>query len=363
MERPPFFPGASPALRELLDKALREIAAGVEDVAGFRTLVLAGGYGRGEGGVAVDTATGAETLYNDLEFYLFAGPPTPATGRWIACACARGHDLTGIEVEVKAMTPAQLASARPSMFYYDLLAANHIVAGDGAWLATLPAALSDGAAIPPDEGSRLLVNRGCSLLLCARAAAGETTVPPGFIVRILAKLKLALGDAILCLHGAYHWSCLERGRRLTSLSGDFPHAAHVRAWHAEAEEFKLHPVVSTAEPSTFRNEIAALRQAWCDIFLHVESARLGGRFASVRDYAFSASPLLPHESALKNAIRHGRERLRGGRVHGPWTRHPREAVWRSLALLIASEDGAERVLGCPPGKAGEACRALWQRYP
>lgn len=361
MERPPFFPGASPDLRATLARALEGISKDVEALPGFRTLILAGGYGRGEGGVAIDPSTGSETLYNDLEFYLFTEPATRAVEGWIAAAAERGHALTGIEVEVKAMTPRSLARARPSMFYYDLLAANHVVAGDASWLQTLPPALSDATAIPPDEASRLLINRGCSLLLCARAAEGR--VDAAFATRIAAKLKLALGDAILCLHRAYHWSCRERGRRLASIGADFPHADQVRAWHSEGEHFKLHPVIGKEDPAAWRTEITVLRRVWTDVFLHIESRRLGATFASARDYASFGRAILPHESAPANALRHLRERLRGTRVPGRWTRHPREAVWRSLALLIAGEDGADRLLGCSSAEAEAACRELWKRCP
>ncbi|PYL00604.1 MAG: hypothetical protein DME19_04505, partial [Verrucomicrobia bacterium] len=73
--------------------------------------------------------------------------------------------------------------------------------------------------IPLCEATRLLMNR-CSGLLFARErleCAEFSPVDADFVERNLAKAQLAFGDAVLTAFGRYHWSCLERHKRLKSL--------------------------------------------------------------------------------------------------------------------------------------------------
>ena len=66
-----YFPGDEPGLVARLDGYLAGLGArlGAAPFArGVKALVLAGGYGRGEGGVFRETAGRPAQLYNDLEF-------------------------------------------------------------------------------------------------------------------------------------------------------------------------------------------------------------------------------------------------------------------------------------------------------
>ena len=65
------------------------------------------------------------------------------------------------------------------------------------------------------EAARLLFNRGSGLLFSFSALrAGDDRTRNGFVERNHAKLRMALGDAVLAVNGRYHFSCLERQRRL-----------------------------------------------------------------------------------------------------------------------------------------------------
>ena len=91
-------------------------------------LLLAGGYGRGEGGV-LRTGDG-DRPYNDLEFYVFIrGNALVEERRYRAPLGELGHRLSpaaGLEVEFKVMTLDKLRSAPVSMFYYDLVARHRL---------------------------------------------------------------------------------------------------------------------------------------------------------------------------------------------------------------------------------------------
>jgi hypothetical protein len=369
-----YFPEPAPAARGLLDSYLKRLGESARALPDVRLLLLGGGYGRGEGGLWNAGDSVEPALYNDLEFYLLVTKPSRVHDAWVRREIEAGHHETGIEIEFKVMRETALERARPSMFYYDLLAGHLVIEGDERWLSSLPPRLVDPTAIPGHEATRLLMNRGCSLLLCARAARGEFQLEAGFIDRIAAKLKLALGDAILCATGKYYWSCRERGKRLADLQTDFPHSATIRAWHHEGVQFKFHPTVAPILDSEWLGPVDGLRTIWRDVFLWIEARRLNSPFGTPRNYAVYPDPVLPLESGLSNAIRHiGGFRSRRKFLPGPWTRHPREAVLRSLALLLNPDRNsadirlAAQLLGCRAHLADasveKACRESWKQFP
>ncbi len=362
-----YFPGQNQRLQEVLDSYLGWLHAEASALPELRALLLGGGYGRGEGGVFEHQDGGEATLFNDVEFYLFAGAvPSGAVERWVH----EGESRLGIDVEFKTMSPQAFAGSRPSMFYYDLLARHILVAGDEGWAASLRPELSDPALLPADEASRLLVNRGVSLLRCFRWARGEVGLPAGFCARIVGKLKLALADAVLCAQGLYHWSCIERDRRLASVSETPPDWPELTAWHAEGVTFKLHPHRRDGQPEEQLPVLEDLRRAWLGTFLWIESRRLGASFGSAEDYGAFRGRLFPDEGRWGNVLRQVRDLRRPERLPFSASDHPRAAIWRSLVLLLGGERAGEASAGRLLGAEGlrgreleERCRACWRHYP
>jgi len=360
-----FFPTEEPQLHLQLEEYLRWLGGQAAEIPGLKAFLLAGGYGRGEGGIFYPPNDGAPRLYNDLEFYIFA-PAVPAgvIGAWVH----EGEHRLGIEIEVKVMDPELFVAASPSMFYYDLLSRHVLVAGSQAWVDSLPARLSEAAAIPPEEASRLLVNRGMSLLRCRRWARGDIDLPAGFCERIVSKLKLALSDAVLCSAGKYHWSCLERDRRLSALQDTPPEWEALRAWHAEGVAFKFWPTDSGLPAAAWAAPLERLREVWISTFLWIEARRLQTGLAGASDYARCPKNLFPDEPGLKNLIRHIRDFRRPERLPFAWGEHPRARIWKSLVLLLDGSD--EAAAAAQLGAAGldgialeERCRAHWKHYP
>ncbi|MFN9025748.1 MAG: hypothetical protein ACK5VX_06105, partial [Akkermansiaceae bacterium] len=128
----------------------------------LQALALAGGYGRGEGGVL--RGQDGDQPYNDLEFFLFiAGSPRLNERKFRSAIHDLEHRMTGklgIEVEFKITSLEALADGPTTMFSYDLLAGHRIFAGtEDALAACRPHA--DPSRIPRHEATRLLMNR-CS---------------------------------------------------------------------------------------------------------------------------------------------------------------------------------------------------------
>lgn len=393
----PFTPGGSPRLESCLKELC--LRAGEESRALVRpgeleALLLGGGYGRGEGGVLRRDGETEDAPYNDLEFFVFLkGPVVVNDRRYRAAFEALGHRLTediGIEVEFKILSLAKLRASGTTMFYYDLANGHRMVpcggTADEAAVAAACAPHLDAGRIPPHEAARLLLNRSSGLLFSARRLLSENfdAEAADFTARNLAKARLALGDAVLATRGRYHWSCLERHRRLMEEDGalllkgepELP-LARIQEWHREGVAFKLRPTLSRDSRSVLEERHRELKEGAWAVWSWLEKKRLGRAAGEPADYASEPRDKCPETGALKNAL----VRLR---AFGPaaWSRdlfrgrgfrYPREALFRALPLLLwkagplSSADLAlaGALLHAPARdwrEAADAYEALWRRF-
>lgn len=372
-----YFPEEAPELALRLDRFLNGLAnrlAAAPFASGVTALVLAGGYGRGEGGVFREDGRGEPRLYNDLEFFLLLGDPAiePLAAEWCRRESHAGDAEIGIEVEFKLLAASALRSARPSMFYYDLAAAHRVVWGDRRFLGELPSGLKDPALIPAHECTRLLFNRGSGLFYsrCALAAEADPRTGDGFVERNHAKVRLALADAVLATNGRYHYSCLERNRRLGEpLAAVPPDWRVITAWHADGVEFKLRPRHRRPGRAGLADAQRELAQVWLRTFLWAEGIHLQRAFADASAYADAPGRLHPHSRRIRNLLLHVRDRVRRGGALPGWTDYPRAALQRALVRLVDPASGpgdlarAGQALGgvAPAWADLEAAYARWWR--
>lgn len=327
-----------------LAQACARVLGGIRGLIPGRKLeavLLGGGYGRGEGGVLRDEK--GDRPYNDLEFYVaIAGRRHFNEFLYERRLQVLGEILTplaGVEVEFKITSLAEIARRPISMFSYDLAVGHRWLWGGRR------SAVAEGwkhhrcpGNIPLEEATRLMMNR-CSGLLFARARLLQEPVTPvtvDFARRNIAKAQLAMGDAVLAAHRLYHWSCRERHRRLERLarSETSPWWGELLRHHAAGVEFKLHPTTRAAAGETLgvlHDGVTALAR---DCWLWLEARRLGRPFDSVRAYALDARDQGHRSSRGRNFLLNFRAdgfrlRLRAK----PW-RHPRQRIFRALALLL-----------------------------
>lgn len=330
-----------------LERACQRVLSGVRGLIPpdrLEAVLLGGGYGRGEGGVLREG--GGHRPYNDLEFYIFVqGNRHLNELRYRRPLMVLGEilsHLADVEIEFKITSLAELQALPVSMFSYDLLAGHRLL-----WsVQPLPASFKHHLAadrIPFVEATRLLMNRGTGLLLARAKLDGGSLSPEDadFVNRNIAKAQLACGDAVLTMHGRYHWSCGERHLRLTQLAELNPEPWYddLLRHHATGAAFKLHP---TPRPPArhlllaHHAEVSALmRHCW----LWCERRRLGRTFATVRDYASDPVDKLPGTSGLRNSLQN--LRMNGFKPQlqpRPW-RHPRQRVFRALPLLLWDDRG------------------------
>lgn len=296
-------------------------------------VILAGGYGRAEGGVA---STGEQTarLFNDLDYFVFCDNP----GDSELLQAIRSWEVDespalGIDVEAVCIRPQQVEASGASMMFYDLLHGHCVVLGPADFLQSrFP--LPPHGRIAAIEATRLLWNRGSGLWF-ARVDLEQASSPivDAVIHRNQAKALLGLGDAWLSLNGLYRPLVAER-RALMASAETAPE--HIRRWHAEGADFKRHPTPAP-ERSILQSRQEELAAAWSSLFLQVESQRLGVPLKDGHSYSLLRKRLFPQSPVLKNCLLALRDRLqRGGCLQPVWD-YPRSALQRALPLLLAPD--------------------------
>ena len=329
------------SLEAHLDAVCARVGDGVARIIPERELhgiLLGGGYGRGEGGV-LRTPDG-DLPYNDLEFYVFVrGSALFAERRYGAAIRELGHALgefAGIEVEFKVVNRRGLQRSGPTMFFHDLVSGHRVVAGNSDILSGC-ARHTDSSSIPLHEATRLLMNRCSGLLFAAeRLQRAEFTAEDAdFTARNIAKAQLALGDAVLVAHGLYHSSARVRGTRLGAVPAprDLPDFGSVVRLHGDGVAFKLRPARSTETHDVLVARHAAISALSREVFLWLESRRLGVGFPSPRGYAESACDKCPETPMWRNTLVNGRWQGIRALANAPF-RHPRQRLLHALALLL-----------------------------
>ncbi len=325
-------------LASICEEVLRTIRAVVPERK-LEAVMLGGGYGRGEGGVLKTEA--GEKPYNDLEFYVCMGGNRFGNERRYRGLLGKSAEelsrAAGVEVEFKITSLAHLRQSPVSMFSYDLMMGHRWLRGDAGLLQGC-GHHREADRIPLCEATRLLMNR-CSGLLFARQRLERqpfAAEDADFAGRNLAKAQLAFGDAMLAAMGQYHWSCSRRHAQLQALTAtdNLPWLVEVRRHHASGVEFKLHPRRSQASVTALQTQHEELTGLGLQIWLWMESRRLGCAFKSAGDYALSRLNKCPETNPWRN-------RLVNARLFGPAVfpqaraeRSPREGLLNALALLL-----------------------------
>lgn len=306
----------------------------------FEGLLLAGGYGRGEGGVL--RSEGPESPYNDLEFYLFLkgscrlnerrfGPALHAIAKEL-------QEYAAVEIEFKILSLAKLQQSPPSMFYYDLVLGHRCLWGASDLLSNCGHHCAPEK-IPLAEATRLLMNRCSGLLFSLAKLTGPNFTPESadFVGRNHAKAELAFGDIILVAAGQYHWSCRERQSRLERLlrrADICPLIEKVLPHHAAGVSFKLTPSRSVAPRKELLLGQAHLMALALDLWLWLEGRRLEKTFLSPWDYA--SNPVnkcddnAPSRNLLINLSLFGVAAL----TTRKFLRYPRERLLETLPILL-----------------------------
>jgi hypothetical protein len=329
-------------LAKLCQQVRTSVLIGIIPRRKLEGIVLAGGYGRGEGGV-LRTPQGDQP-YNDLEFYVFVRGSTFINERRYGGAlhllAQRLTALAGVDVEFKIASLAGLRRSPVSMFSYDLVTSHRWVYGHEEVFAGC-GHHRRAADIPLHEATRLLMNRCSGLLFSLERLRRPEFTPDDadFVGRNLAKARLALGDVVLAATGRYHWSCREREKRLVDLSwsvwASWPWFPAVLDQYRRGVAFKLHPERTAGTTAELQAELDAISVLACRLWVWLEGRQLQRRFASPGEYASCDADKCPEtprwRNLLVNLLHFGPMVLWGP---GRTTRYPRERLLQALPLLL-----------------------------
>jgi hypothetical protein len=207
--------GDAPEMDRLVEDSIRAIGAEIDAVRVPKLLgvVLGGGYGRGEGGVATMPG-GSQRLSNDLDFYLVVEDGSSAAemesaSRALEPIARRWSERLGIDVDFcPPKTPWRIRHDQERLMIQELLHGYFDVAGEKGEVLFSGVERRQPSEFPWTEAVRLLVNRGAGLILA------RTSDDPQFVVRNVNKCVLGAGDALLIARGGYRWRAEERAKAL-----------------------------------------------------------------------------------------------------------------------------------------------------
>lgn len=207
----------------------------------LRAIILGGGYGRGEGGVFIEN--GVEKLFNDFDYFIICrnlpGALVKSYQRKLEPISEKLTAAFGIDVDFSPLQPTRVLPNAPFwLIWYELRNGHRVIWGNEKILQAMPN--YDGKNIPLYEGMKLFLNRGVGLLLAKQKLhESHWEEEREFIARNLHKAALAIGDVILMMGQLYHFSYVEREKRV--LHGNLPIGAELRQLYGEAVRYKLQP--------------------------------------------------------------------------------------------------------------------------
>ncbi len=368
-----------PEVEARIKTILREAADAIQGAVpqGFlRSVVLHGGYGRGEGGVEV--RDGEERPHNNLDLLVITRGRAPRSLKGaLDAALAEISERHGIGLDLGVIADSTLASAPCLVMWYDLRHGHRVLLGDADFVRSLDRFRLER--ILPEDVRDLLVNRG-TLLVIARALLAQGTPDADrrrAVVRHAMKAVIGYGDAWLFFRGAYHWSYAERRRQMATRA-DAPEA--LRLLYDQAMAFRFRPDYAAFEGLDLSGWCAALEEVLAPVHLDVESRRL-----SRPGLGWAEHPRASLLSALgrgladpRSLARKAKALLAAGVVSASWAVRlawlfapPREriaAVFPAVAYGLrepAVRDLAHSVLKVDPIHCPEAARraflAWWGR--
>jgi len=356
-----FSQAGSPAFNQRIGEILDNLAQEVkkELPSHFIALVLAGGYGRGEGACVI--RHGEESLYNDLDLFLIVD--TPMAVPESIHSITRGYEKQlGIEVDIgKPLTLKDIKSFPHQLMWQDLLDGHFVVLGDSDILTrNAPAYLT--SPLPQVEALRLLLNRGSGLLQALMqshllSANAQHNLPDAdFIRRNRAKCMLALGDSLLISYGVYISPLAKRTLALHEHAKEMSIPAMDRIQHLfeEAARFKVRPdSLPTEQPS--QPLLMEIAEQWVEVLMHTEARRTNRQWPSPQAYAHDLFIREPEQHTAKRLLRNVLRNAQNKRFS---FHYPRERLYRQLARLL-DQPHPEQTAWM---REAQAFLSVWRQY-
>jgi len=227
------------------------------------SVVMIGGYARGEGGYLV--REGEPGAYNDYDYFVVlkdaAKPKLPVIREALTKIARELEETVRVEVDFFALLESEISQLPFTLMYAEMQAGHRVIHGRSDILSQMPAMPLD--TVPDDEFKRLLLNRGTLLLFNQKNMAAETLDDLDEFNKFINKAVLAIGDSVLHRNGRYHVSYRVKQERLLAVSSIAPELVEL---YMRAVQHKFEPgsaVLERAELVLLHNRVV---QLWRDEF-------------------------------------------------------------------------------------------------
>lgn len=269
----------STTLEGLLASQIQTIGATIEDAiqaASHTTLLLIGGYGRGEGGVEVDPLLNQEQPHNNLDLLLITDHPRhiPSLHRKLLQPLQALNQSMPISIDLSIVSHDQIRRSPPLVLWYDIKHGHKTIFGNPTLMDTLRPHDSVQH-IAPWDMRNLLTNRATLLLINDHLCQLQPTQDHRTLIRHAIKAIIGVGDALLFFLGDYHWSYLEKMQRMARRDDVDP---SFRQLYQQAASFRLRPDYSAFQSLDLHHWLARIRTSLEPIHRQCESFRLGVHF-------------------------------------------------------------------------------------
>jgi len=288
-----------PAVDQIIQNVLDMVVEGILDLIGkhyVQSIVLTGGFGRGEGGVYQDKH--GYQLVNDLDFeifikkrYYYIIKKKYSFPLKKLCDDLQSHARGIKQIDIN-ITNSWLYRFVPNLvFYYEIKNGYKTVYGNINLPKIMPCLNAEN--LPIFDGTNYFRTRGSGMLLSAiyflTNSLDSPKIRENFQIEIQ-KACLAMGDALLLLDKQYHYSYQERLRRIKNFKSNnevvpehlLKKIIELYCWGSER---KLKPLFEWTGNEAMVEKWFEVREIFGEFFLWFESGRLNKNFKNWLDYS------------------------------------------------------------------------------
>ncbi len=278
-------PAADARVQRDLDFVVSELVTLLGDK--IRTILLCGGFGRGEGGVYFEN--GEPRPLNDYDLTVVvhhARTVRRQYGKKLGELAQRCAEQIGIkQIDLAVLSAWQLAVPRDSVVRHEMKYGHKVLYGE----VDFPVLAVKAERIPLEEGTHYFFTRAGGLLLARLILDHWNRLPEGerernFIIE-MNKAYMAMGDALLIRNRLYCCSYRTRMERIENLHDGTERRNQIVDDYLRAAGEKLKPSFEEISPETFEAQWSNVEKRYLTEFLGFERLRLRRGFGGLIGYA------------------------------------------------------------------------------
>lgn len=270
-------------LDQRIDQDLSYICEKLEALPEFDdviSIILVGGYGRGEGSIWYN---GDSPLpYNDYDIILITTDTRNIFKqrkfkKTLQNLSSLLEKKIGIAVDLMSIGVGKLSNAAPTLFNTEMKLGHKVLYGPPQSLFTMP--LLDYSSLPEIEGLRLLMNRAMLLILL------EDDLDDSYRrLRYIHKNHLAFGDALLILMHKNQLFYSDKSKVLQEIAGSYcpQEFSDLFSWYKHAVNFKVYGKKEEYTPLSNIDMYMKLRSLLPQFIYWYESQRLKKDISSLK---------------------------------------------------------------------------------